>query len=128
MKGISPIISIIIILFIVIAMAGVASNYLFGYWSGLTAGNIEITANYCTKHEKAHIIIKNIGTTRIKSTDFIIKSDDDHEIVNGKWDTNNYIDKGETLEWTEDGCKNRKCNYVIIAPNKRVYKTFVDCR
>jgi FlaG/FlaF family flagellin (archaellin) len=128
MKGISPIISIIIILFIVVAMAGVASTYIFGYWSGMTSGVIEIRSNYCTQHQTAHIIVKNIGTTRITAADFVVESNDEHTIVNATWSTTDYVDEGETVTWSETGCQNMKCRYIIIGPDQRTYETFVDCR
>ncbi|MBI4182033.1 MAG: hypothetical protein HY520_03645 [Candidatus Aenigmarchaeota archaeon] len=46
-KGITPIIATIIVLLIAIALAGAAYTWITGYWTGLTAGLIEVQSITC---------------------------------------------------------------------------------
>ena len=62
MKGITPIIGVIVLLLIVIALAGSAYVFLFGTFSGLTSHNIRIVYG---SQEDGTIIINNIGTESV---------------------------------------------------------------
>ncbi len=69
MKAITPIIAIIILLLITIAVAGMAWVFVIGYYTGLTAKNIQISDSYVMVDMAgtnwANIVISNIGTENI---------------------------------------------------------------
>lgn len=63
-KGITPIISIIILLLITIALAGAAYTYLSTYFTGTTAKAIQIADSFCSG-TTATIRLQNVGTQPI---------------------------------------------------------------
>ena len=65
MKGITPIIAIIVLLLITVALAGVAYSYLNSYMTGLTSKSIEVRDSFCVSGDTAIIIVANVGTTPI---------------------------------------------------------------
>lgn len=64
-KGITPIISIIILLLITIALAGAAYSYLSTYFTGTTGKSIQLIDSYCGGGRYAVITIQNLGTQSI---------------------------------------------------------------
>jgi len=66
-KGISPIISVIILLLIVVAIAGSAYTYIVGYYAGLTAKVIELTSSTCSAGD-IRLIVHNMGTDKITAS------------------------------------------------------------
>jgi len=64
-KGITPIISIIILLLITVGLAASAWTYMSNYMTTLTAKAIEIPTQQCIEGEKAMAIVHNIGTSSI---------------------------------------------------------------
>ena len=76
-KGITPIISIIVLLLITIALAGVAWVYL----SGMLGAHIETSftippgAAYCTSGTIT-VVVTNTGTTTLATADFIVANID----------------------------------------------------
>ncbi len=62
MKGITPVIAIIILLLITVALAGATWNYLFMYWEGVVGKQIELTDTFCIQGSQAVILIRNTGT------------------------------------------------------------------
>jgi len=63
-KGITPIIAVIILLLITVALAGLAWTFLSGYFSGMTAQNIQIV-DYSCSGGTTRVIIRNAGTQSI---------------------------------------------------------------
>ena len=59
MKGVTPIVAIIILLLIVIAIAGVAFSYISSYFSTTTGKVIQLRDSY-----ENSVVINNIGTQR----------------------------------------------------------------
>ena len=74
MKGISPIIAIIIILLITIAIAGAAYAYISIVWGGMITEAIQITGQNCN-NGLVTIYAKNVGTDALADTDFIVERD-----------------------------------------------------
>ena len=72
MKGISPIIAIIIILLITIAIAGAAYAYISIVWGGMITEAVQITGQTCSTG-RVTIYAKNIGTEALDATDFTIE-------------------------------------------------------
>jgi flagellin-like protein len=68
MKGITPIIAIVILLLITVAIAGAGYSYISMYTGGLMNRQVEITGATCTDG-LAKIMIKNIGTDVIDTGD-----------------------------------------------------------
>ncbi|MCX6814236.1 MAG: hypothetical protein NTY20_01085 [Candidatus Aenigmarchaeota archaeon] len=63
-KGITPIIAVIILLLITVALAGMAWTFLSGYFTGMTAQNIQLV-DYSCSGGTARVIIRNAGTQTI---------------------------------------------------------------
>ena len=74
-KGITPIISIIVLLLITVALAGVAWTYLSGYMETYTKGAFTITTGgvYCST-DGIHVLVNNPTTSPILESDFITKT------------------------------------------------------
>ncbi len=70
MKGISPIIAIIIILLITIAIAGAAYAYISIIWGRTTEG-IQLVSSDCTG-AAVSLTVRNIGTKTIATTDVTV--------------------------------------------------------
>jgi len=76
-KGITPIISIIILLGITVALAGLAWSVLSGYLGGYTEKVFEIPFNggvYCLENGASNwtvrVFVRNVGTTALVGSDF----------------------------------------------------------
>jgi len=69
MKGVTPIVAIIILLLITIALAGAAYTYLSQYFTGLTGKVLQLQDFLCTSNEannrSVSITFKNIGTQTV---------------------------------------------------------------
>ncbi len=65
MKGITPIISIIILLLITIGLASAAWTYMSGYMSSMMARQLEIFPPDCIGGRQAAFIARNIGTGNV---------------------------------------------------------------
>ena len=72
-KGITPIISIIILLLITIALAGVAYTFLMGQMFTRISGSFDIPTGgaYCTNN-LVTVQVVNTGSATLTDTDFII--------------------------------------------------------
>ena len=133
MKGISPIISIIILLLITVSLAASAWMYISGYWSGLTATGVEITSTICSGGTTAVIYVRNIGTTNINLTNGL-----DIERVDNAGRTPSYtydpeiIGPGETGKIKDTNCTasgiQQRCSYdVVHVPSGRLYQAYTTC-
>jgi flagellin-like protein len=76
MKGITPIISIIILLLITVGLAAAAWTYMGNYLTTLTAKNIEIPTQKCVNGRDVMVIAHNMGTE-------VINVDNDILVMNG---------------------------------------------
>jgi len=65
MKGVTPIVAIIILLLITIALAGAAYTYLSTYFQGVTGKATQIIDAFCTAGTTTKIVIRNIGTQQL---------------------------------------------------------------
>ncbi len=81
-KGITPIISIIILLLITISMAGLAYTFLLGEMTPRMAKSFSINAGaaFCTS-SGITIAVSNTGTSYLNVTDFIIAQIDDLDVT-----------------------------------------------
>lgn len=81
-KGITPIISIIILLLITISLAGVAYTFLMGQMFGRISGSFQIPigAAFCT-NKLITINIANTGQSDLVTLDFIIAQIDGIDIT-----------------------------------------------
>jgi flagellin-like protein len=75
MKGITPIIAIIILLLITVAIAGAGYSYITMYSGGLTNRQIEVTDASC-RNGVAVVNVKNIGTQPFNTTSV--------QVINGR--------------------------------------------
>jgi len=62
MKGITPVIAIIILLLITVALSGATWNYLMMYWEGVVGKQVELTDTFCIQGSQAVVLIRNTGT------------------------------------------------------------------
>lgn len=69
MKGITPIISIIILLLITIGLASAAWTYLSGYMTNLTSRVLDVSTSSCINGVQAMVLARNAGTNRIGTSD-----------------------------------------------------------
>ena len=67
MKGITPIISIIILLLITIGLASAAWTYMSGYFQGLTSKVLEMSSASCIGGTQVSFLAGNIGTSNIST-------------------------------------------------------------
>jgi len=67
MKGITPIISIIILLLITIGLASAAWTYMSGYMSNLISRTLDVTPANCIGGTQVTFIVRNAGTNNIGS-------------------------------------------------------------
>jgi flagellin-like protein len=65
MKGITPIISVIILLLITVGLASAAWTYMSNYFTSLTAKVVEIPTQKCPNGQNVMAILHNIGTQSI---------------------------------------------------------------
>jgi len=74
-KGITPIIAIIVLLFITIALAGTAWTFLSGYLQTFTAKTFVVVTGsaYCTDDQIVFYIV-NQGMSKLTDSDFIVKN------------------------------------------------------
>ncbi|MFH0956513.1 MAG: archaellin/type IV pilin N-terminal domain-containing protein, partial [Candidatus Aenigmatarchaeota archaeon] len=85
MKGITPIIAIIVLLLITVALAGVAWSYLQGYMGGLTSKSIEVRDYFCITGDKPIIVVANIGTEAIATSEIGIMDATTGTATTGSW-------------------------------------------
>ncbi len=76
MKGITPIISTIVLLLITVALAGAAWVYISGFMGTYTEKSFTIPTGgvYCDSQGTFHVRVVNTGTTAITSENWIEKS------------------------------------------------------
>ncbi len=67
MKGITPIISIIILLLITIGLASAAWTYMSGYLTNLTSRTLGVTPASCIGGTQVTFLVRNAGTNNIGS-------------------------------------------------------------
>ena len=78
-KGITPVISIIILLLITISLAGMGWTYMSGYYEAMTAKQIKIVEGSAYGNE---VMILNIGTSEIDQSDLrVLVGGKDSEIL-----------------------------------------------
>ncbi|MBL7206342.1 MAG: hypothetical protein ISS36_01945 [Candidatus Aenigmarchaeota archaeon] len=85
-KGITPVISIIILLLITVAIAGAAFTFLGGYLGAYTEKAFIITPGGAFCDEVAgkntiSVIVQNTGTTEIKTTDWVVAEIDGYDLI-----------------------------------------------
>lgn len=132
MKGISPIISIIILLLITVSLAASAWMYISGYWSGLTATGVEITSTLCSGGTTAVIYVHNIGTANTNLTNGLdIERTDGGRTPSYTYDPE-LIGPGETGKVKDTNCTvsgiQQRCSYdVVHVPSGRLYQAYTTC-
>jgi flagellin-like protein len=135
MKGITPIIAIIVLLLITVALAGVAWSYLQGYMGGLTSKSIEVRDYFCITGDIPIIVVGNIGTEPIATNEIsIMDATTGTAITTGGW---TYLGNATTLttipissaaKWTAvTACSTGTCSYRITAAGGRTQRVSVTC-
>ena len=124
-KGITPIISIIILLLITVGMAATAWTYMSNYMTTLTAKVLEVPTQKCIGGENAMAIVHNIGTAKISIANDVLLMDSDGDAAVGIWENLDgtvitEIDSGGYGKLTIAGCCTsgvdcpKTCKYDII--------------
>ena len=134
MKGITPIIAIIVLLLITVALAGVAWSYLQGYMGGLTSKSIEVRDYFCASGDKPIIVVANIGTDAINTADILIMGADLGSPVGGAWAmlngtalTGSEIPVSGVAKWTLTATCSGTCSYRITTAGGRTQRVSVTC-
>jgi len=65
MRGITPIVSIVILLLITVAIGGAGYTFISGFYQGVLGSPIEITGSFCS-NGVGNVIIRNIGQNTIQ--------------------------------------------------------------
>lgn len=134
MKGITPIISIIILLLIAVSISAAAWTYISGYWSGLIGSAIEITSSICSSDGTTAVVyIHNIGTNRLNILNGLEIDRTDGGTAVLEYDpADGIVEAGNTgkvkdTNCTQIGIQNR-CMYDIVhGPSGRLYQTYMTC-
>jgi len=126
LKGITPIISIIILLLIVVAVSGAAYTYIMGYWSGMTGKAIEMVRAYC-HNGQVSITVRNIGTDNINAGD--VTTQVDWVVGSGTatiQEPGYPIQVGKTADFTHDCGASNVCRYMIVV-GRSVIQRQINC-
>jgi flagellin-like protein len=98
MKGITPIIAIIILLLITVAIAGAGYSYISMYTGGLINQQVEVTAATCS-NTQAKIILKNIGASAVNTSGIrVMDAATGADITSAVTWSSSIADTGEVLE------------------------------
>jgi len=133
MKGITPIIAIIVLLLITVALAGVAYSYLNSYMTGLTSKSIEVRDAFCVGGGTATVIIANVGTTAIATSEITILDSATGDALTGTtWTdaagaelTGSMIPESGLAKFTRS-CSGT-CSYRIVSGDGRTHSAKVTC-
>jgi len=137
MKGITPIISIIILLLITVGLAAAAWSYMGNYMTTLTAKVIEIPTQICVNGTDAMALIHNMGTASINvgaNSDITVLKSDGSAVTPtwtevGSYTTVTRIEAGGYARATIANCAGstpKRCSYDFIIAG-RSQKVTVDC-
>lgn len=134
MKGITPIVSIIILLLLTIGLAAAAWTYMSNIFTGITAKAIEISSQFCVQGTNAVIIVRNIGTDNINTNEITTLDAETGNSVTGTWNTvdgnplTTITPGGQaklTISCTSSGTP-KTCSYNLILGG-RTQKAIVYC-
>ena len=97
-KGITPIISIIVLLLITVALAGAAWTYLSGFMETYTEKSFLVISGsmYCTSNT-IYMTLKNMGATDLTSDNFIVMNTDGNDLTNQTHYTMSTIGPKQTM-------------------------------
>jgi flagellin-like protein len=134
MKGITPIIAIIVLLLITVALAGVAWSYLQGYMGGLTSKSIEVRDYFCITGDMPVIVVANIGTDAITTaTDITVLNSATGALAVGTWrpmsgtGTTASIAVNDVARWeSSTACSTGTCSFRVTAGG-RAQRISVTC-
>ena len=123
MKGITPIIAIIVLLLITVALAGVAWSYLQGYMGGLTSKSLEVRDYFCSSTNSPILVVANIGTTALGTGEIIVMDAGTGTSSVGTWTAINgsavipSIPIGGVAKWTQTAAcpSGTTCAYRVTA-------------
>lgn len=85
MKGITPIIAIIILLLITISLAGAAWSYMSMIFGGVTQKTIVVSGFYCTEGDTANVLVRNMGTMVVSVDQITITDSTGAAVTDGTW-------------------------------------------
>ena len=85
LKGITPVIAIIVLLLITVALAGAAWSYLSTYWGTLTAKTAEVTDAFCTSGDTAVVLLRNTGTSSLNPSEITVINVSSGTDPSGTW-------------------------------------------
>lgn len=131
-RGISPVISIIIVLLITVSLAAAAWTYISGYWGGLVASGIEISSTVCRGGVNATIYIHNMGTSDLNLQNGLDVERTDCPGCEVLVYDPATIPAGETGKIIDTNCTQsgvqQRCSYDILQVSSgRLYQTYTTC-
>ena len=140
MKGVTPIIAIIMLLLITVALAGAAWTYLQAYMSALIGKSIEVTDAFCINGDTAVVLLRNSGTqsfvpsdeiTVINATTGTVIGPDPPELT---WSTpagstfTGSLDPNQIVRFQAPCAPGRLCSYRVISETAgRSLRAMVQC-
>ncbi len=129
MKGITPIIAIIILLLITIGLAATAYMFMMGFFGALTENSFIIQPNgvYCTCTDdscKITAVVTNSGQDQIETDEWLINTFDGTS--SGTLTAGGNLDKGSSITFTSPDLS--KGSYTVhIGTNAGVEHKTVNC-
>jgi flagellin-like protein len=135
-KGITPIISIIVVLLIAVSLSAAAWTYISGYWGGLVGSATELTSTICRGGTTAVVYVHNIGTSRLNMTDGtgleITRTDTGGTATFSYDPTDGMLQPGGTGQILDTTCASAgtptRCSYDIVETGSgRLHQTYVTC-
>ena len=92
-KGITPIISIIMLLLITIGLSAAAWSYMSNYLSEMTTGVVQVSDTTCIGGTSVIFFVKNVGTNALSTSQIIGLDKSDGSSLSFTWEYQN----GSTL-------------------------------
>ena len=139
-KGITPIISILILLLIAVGLAASAWAYISNYTTGLTGKVVEVSTQDCINGEDGLLVFHNMGTDPINVNEVLILDGDTGSEKTVTWNyvngtgTPTIMPAGGYARATAPNCCNitagtcpKVCKYKILVSGKS-QDAMVDCQ
>lgn len=130
MKGITPIISIIMLLLITIGLSAAAWTYMSNYMTGMTQGVVEVSNPGCVNGMHAVFFVKNMGTDVLPTNNIIVINETDMTAYGSgslTWEdqtgssTIDKIEVGQVARLQVDNCAGAEpatCRYRVTVKGK----------
>ncbi len=136
-KGITPVVSIVMLLIIAVAVVGLAYGFISGFFSTVTGKAAIVSgAGSCSTDGHVTITISNVGSDSLETTDMtVVAKSGSNAVWPGDWDITDF-DGGlapgsagqltENSETTNQYCEDGICTYDVVVGGT-VHPVRADC-